>query len=291
MHFFAPNLLSRFRPSEWALVAYCLAMTLVCVVFAGRIPAWYAYAAGHLAIALLTAVMVGAESRPARLLRDFDMPLYLTAIFFMVCQLVHRVHPTDYDAQLIAIDRSIGGIALLRAMGAIETPFLTAFSKAAWISYYFIAFIPAVALYRRADRSAFHETKLIFMLGWLLSYVGYFIVPAEGPGYHQQEVGVAQPVWSGGTSVAKDVIYALEGDARDTFPSGHVIVAALVIFTCVRHRMWTAAAFGIPLALGVIWSTLYLRYHYLIDAIAGLAVAALCAGVGIGWSRLRREKA
>jgi membrane-associated phospholipid phosphatase len=266
-------------------MAYGLVLAAGCVAFRARIPGWAFYAAAHAAVVLLSAYLVRAGSRGGRLLRDFDMAVTIPVYFLMVCQLVHRIHPVDYDARLIEIDRSIGGIDVMRWMKSIETPLLTQLTKWAWISYYFIPFIPGLVLYARADRARFHEAKLLFILGWLVSYLGYFAVPAEGPAYHEGATGVPQPVWAGHSSALKDVIHALEGEARDTFPSGHAIVAAITIAVCFRNRLWKASAAAVPLSLGVIWSTIYLRYHYLIDVLAGLALAALCVGAGIAWFR------
>ncbi len=286
----APSFLSRpyrsqVQPSEWVIVLYSLGMILVCAVFRAAIPGWYLYAAGHALIILMTGLMVGARSGFGRFFRAFDMCLYVPALFFMACALVHRVHPVDYDDRLLAIDRAIGGIAVMRWMASIETPFLTLLAKAAWISYYFIALIPGIALYRRSQPQDFQEAKVVLMLGWLLTYAGYFLVPAEGPGYHPDKVGVAQPAWDATTTKVREWVYALEGDARDTFPSGHAAIAALVVYVCLRNRAWTAAAAGIPLSLAVIASTLYLRYHYLSDVLAGIVLAGVCAFFGTWWYR------
>jgi len=295
MHLFPPNLLSpphraRVLPSEWVSIGYCLALTGLVVLFHARVPHWYLYAAGHAAILVLTAYLVRTESRAGRFCRDFDMALTIPAFFFMVCQLVHRVHPVDYDAQLIAIDRRLGGLDLMHWMKSIETPLLTQVSKWAWISYYAIAFIPGLALYARGQKRAFHETKLLFILGWLVSYLAYFAVPAEGPAYHEAATGVAQPTWTGHSATLKDVIHALEGEARDTFPSGHAMIAAITIFVCFRNRLWGPSVVAVPLSLGVIWSTLYLRYHYLVDVLVGVALSGLCVGIGVWWHRRYNSK-
>jgi hypothetical protein len=194
MPFVAPNFLSRqyrsrVQPCEWVMILYCFAMMLVVALFRARIPGWSYYLAGHGLLILTTALLVGAESKAGRFVRAFDMCVTIPVVFFMACALIHRVHPTDYDPQLIAIDRSIGGVALMRWMKSMESSTLTRLSQGAWMSYYFIALIPGVALYRRPHKQGFEEAKLIFMLGWLLSYAGYFLVPAEGPGYHEAEVG------------------------------------------------------------------------------------------------------
>ena len=109
--------------------------------------------------------------------------------------------------------------------------------------------------------------------------------PAEGPACHEAATGVPQPVWAGHSSTLKELIYALEGEARDTFPSGHAIIAAITIVVCFRNRLWGPSLAAVPLSLAVIASTLYLRYHYLIDVLVGLAVAGLCCVVGVAWHR------
>ncbi len=288
MPFVAPNILDRkFRsgvqPAEWAAILYCLVMILVCAVFQNRIPGWYLYAAWHAAFIFWIGIMVRAESEFGRLLRAFDMCLYIPVFFFMLCLLAPLLHPGSHDTRLIAIDRSIGGIDLLRWMRGVEGPRLTGASQWVWFTHYFLPLLPAVALYRRAVKTAFEETKLMFMLGYLLSFVTYLLMPTGGPGCHLEKLGLSLPTPDPFTRGVREALFSLEGDARIAFPSGPVLVATLVIFACLRNRLWLAAAFGIPLSLGVIWSTFYLRDHYLIDAIAGVVLAAFCAGAGIRW--------
>lgn len=295
MPFAAPNFLSRrYRsevlPSEWVLILYSLGLIAVCLVFRSRIPSWPFYVAGHAAVVLAASLAVGGRSAAARFFRDWDMCLYIPVLFFMACALVQRVHPVDYDDSLLAVDRAVGGLAVLRWMKSIETPALTLLAKGAWIIYYVLPLLPAIALYLRPKKQDFQEAKLVFMLGWLLTYVGYFLVPAQGPGYFEKRVGVSQPAWDAATLKVKEWIHVLEGEARDTFPSGHATIAALVVFVCVWNRAWVTAAAAIPLALAVLLSTLYLRYHYLVDVLAGLALAGFCALLGTWWYRRYDER-
>ena len=65
---------------------------------------------------LLAAWEPRTQQKWVRYLRDFDTLFYVIGLFMMTTVLVHRVHPVDYDPQLISIDRSIGGIAVLKWM-------------------------------------------------------------------------------------------------------------------------------------------------------------------------------
>ncbi|HXG62787.1 MAG TPA: phosphatase PAP2 family protein [Planctomycetota bacterium] len=271
------------RPSDVVSAGYALLLAGLCVLFSARIPGWPFYALGHLAVPALTWALARCSRPAARRIRDFDLLYAIPAFFFMACALVHRVHPVDYDALLISIDRAIGGTPVLRGMSTIETPLLTALAKWAWISYYVVALLPGVALYRKGDPAAFEEARLAYVLAWCASYLGYFLVPAEGPGYHPQAVGVPQPAWTGHSAALKDLIYALEGEARDTFPSGHAAIATLTVFLCARHRLAAAARVAVPLSAAILASTLYLRYHYLVDVLAGAALGIAAGAAAAVW--------
>ncbi len=281
----------RLTPYDWVVVVYCAIVMALVFVARSRVPSWGAYVAAHGAIALACCAVAFGEprssSRLIRFLRDWDTVAYVPALFFMTCVLVHRVHPTDYDPQLIAIDRRIGGIALLKWMERIQTPFLTNLSKMLWVSYYFLPLIPAIPLYLRGRRELFRESKLFVMLSFLVCYLGYFAFPAQGPGYMQREIGVGQPRFeqSKVSSTLKEVIHEFEGEARDTFPSGHVMISAVVIMMCFRYRLRRATWVAVPLALGVIWATMYLRYHYLVDGGVGIVLVAAITGAGGAWHR------
>src|SRR4029077_18302191 len=61
---------------------------------------------------------------------------------------------------------------------------------------------------------------------------------------------------------------------RDVFPSLHVAISFVVWLYAYRNSkklFWILS----PLMLSLWFSTLYLRYHYLIDVVAGLILAPL----------------
>jgi membrane-associated phospholipid phosphatase len=60
------------------------------------------------------------------------------------------------------------------------------------------------------------------------------------------------------------------------FPSAHVSSAyagAFAMFRVMPERKW-AGWMLLLLATGIFWATIYGRYHYAVDAVAGLLVAA-----------------
>src|SRR5260221_4443157 len=74
---------------------------------------------------------------------------------------------------------------------------------------------------------------------------------------------------------------------RDVFPSLHVGLSAVVLWYAWKHGK-TAFLLLLPFVAGNWISTLYLRYHYLIDVLVGFVVAFL--GVLLARAALRLER-
>ena len=61
---------------------------------------------------------------------------------------------------------------------------------------------------------------------------------------------------------------------RDCMPSGHTMMSVINMFFAFKYRLkskWFVALFGIS----IIFATLYLRYHYFVDIIAGVFFAII----------------
>src|SRR5208282_3286332 len=68
-------------------------------------------------------------------------------------------------------------------------------------------------------------------------------------------------------------IVAAGSNKVDVFPSLHCAVSSFLLFFDRRHRPWRFKLYLVP-AIGLWLSTIYLRYHYLIDVLCGFALAA-----------------
>jgi len=78
---------------------------------------------------------------------------------------------------------------------------------------------------------------------------------------------------------------ALEHNKRDCMPSGHTQIVLMVLFLAYRYQKFLFYLF-LPIISALILSTVYLRYHYVIDLFAGVSLAIGCVIVGprlFGW--------
>jgi membrane-associated phospholipid phosphatase len=82
-------------------------------------------------------------------------------------------------------------------------------------------------------------------------------------------------------------LMTIEGTIPDAFPSGHALIAMLVLVLSWRlHRrvFWWL----LPFATGLILATMYLRYHYVVDVLAAAILVPGCVAFG-QWLNHRRE--
>ena len=160
-----------------------------------------------------------------------------------------------------------------------------------YLSYAIV--IPSVAAYWYVSgrRAAFGELLLLLSIVLLGSYLFFILLPVDSPYYLSPHLG---PPLSG--HFFFDLVHQVSarGGARGgAFPSAHVSGALVVSLVAWRHQRRLAYLL-VPITAGVMFATVYGRFHYVLDTLAGAAlavgvVAAYASGeTGIGrypWSR------
>jgi membrane-associated phospholipid phosphatase len=153
---------------------------------------------------------------------------------------------------------------------------LSEFLLFCYLSY--IVIIPAVAVYwySRNRRDAFHELLLLLATAMFLSYLFFILFPVDSPYYRFERLG---PPFAG--EFFFDLVHHVSsrGGARGgAFPSAHVSGAMVVWLVALRHQPRLASLLT-PLIAGVILATVYGRFHYLLDTIAGFMLALAVVGL------------
>jgi membrane-associated phospholipid phosphatase len=104
----------------------------------------------------------------------------------------------------------------------------------------------------------------------------YFMFPTLGP-----RTPPAESALVGGTvsHALRLFIDFAERTRTDAFPSGHTAIPLVCLFLAwqVSPRVF---ALLLPVVGGIVFSTVYLHYHYVIDVVAGAGVAAGCIWLG-----------
>ena len=145
-----------------------------------------------------------------------------------------------------------------------------------YLSYVIV--IPSLAAYWVVSgrRAAFGELLLMLTTVLLGSYLFFILLPVDDPYYLSPRLG---PPLSG--HFFFDLVHQVSarGGARGgAFPSAHVSGAVVVSLVAWRHQRRLAYAL-VPITGSVMIATVYGRFHYMLDTLAGAALAiAVVAG-------------
>jgi membrane-associated phospholipid phosphatase len=268
------------KPSDLLTFFFLLLLSGVAIFSAPANSSWAGLLAAYaaLAVAILAAAVYRAKVDPAK--KGFYLTVIATVItiiftFSSLGALIAGIHTTTCDARLIAIDLALFGVHPTVWLERFSNPLLTSLLQIAYISYYFIPVSLAVVLIARGKFGEFDEILFGILLCFYLSYIGYLLVPAIGPRYtlnHLQTAGLhVYPFIEN----IQSALNALEKNKTDAFPSGHTAVSLMTLYYAWKEREKALFAGLIPLVTALIISTVYLRYHYVIDVIAGIALTGL----------------
>jgi membrane-associated phospholipid phosphatase len=174
----------------------------------------------------------------------------------------------------------------------LGTGFAAHFLSFVYVSYLF--FVPltlagALMWSRNIHRAFWYVTALC--VNWSLGALSYYLMPSVGPRYANRDIVADLPA----TSVSSlqeylerarlavladpsgtDVLHGIAG-----FASLHVSVVATAVFFAIRAGLAPSvrAAGWVYLLLTVV-ATIYFGWHYLLDDVAGLAIAWVSVVIG-----------
>lgn len=101
--------------------------------------------------------------------------------FKQVYVLISSIHSADYDNLLIEADRFLLGTDPTVFLFQYANPILTEILQIAYGTFFFLPIILGVEFHLKKDFQKFNYVIFSVVLGFFLSYIGYFFLPAVGP--------------------------------------------------------------------------------------------------------------
>ncbi len=238
------------------------------------------YAIMAAALAMVAALARRERRLPVfvRFLIDFYPAAFIPVLYETLGVLISAARGGARDELLIAADRALFGVDVTVWLERFVWPWLTNLFYLAYTTYYFISLALGFALWRR-DVPALRRYIFTLTLCYYVSYAGYFVIPALGPRF---ALANSQTIVLESTPMAAAIartLNELEHTKLDVFPSGHTMLAAAVLFVAYR-RARDVFWWLLPVATLLILSTVYCRYHYVVDVLAGLVLAAVTVPAG-----------
>jgi len=204
-------------------------------------------------------------------LRLLFHPIAMNLVFMHMPRVVAALHGRLHDGALQAADLSLFGIDPCVWLQACVHPTLTDF-----FSLCYMFFFPYLAFSMVSSLLGDLETLKRFSAGlftvYAIGFLGYSLLPAAGP-HLAMSAAFDVPLVGGWLTRANAWLVARGSNGVDAFPSLHCGVSAYILLFDRRFRPSRFRACLLPCA-GLWVSTIYLRYHYAIDVIAGFSLSA-----------------
>ncbi len=295
--------INSFASQDWLLVGYLVAI-LVALAFGkgtNRIPCMVRVSADLGAyvfvLALVRLQILRWGSVSASLLYRFTVMATLLGTFFQLREILPAVSPWALDAPIYAFDLRVFGVEPSLWFDQFVNVGTTEWFAFFYFLYFLILTVHVLPiLFWERDMRVVSRFGVGFLMIFLTAHLLYMVVPGWGPyrylsGSFRHELHgpmfwplVQQTVDAGGAQ-------------KDIFPSLHTAVPTFIAIFSYRNRRlipfkysWGVMAF---VATQIIIATLFLRWHYLVDVVAGLTLATTAAFLGphiADWEAVRRER-
>jgi hypothetical protein len=217
--------------------------------------------------------------------------------YFQLRYILPAVSPNSLDGDILAFDLRVFGFEPSVVLDRYVTPHTTEWFAFFYFGYFFLLVahvVPMMLTAKNRFRIA-HFALGIFMV-FCTGHLLYMVVPGWGP-YHYLAGQFEHPLEGGLFWRLVKATVEAGGAQKDIFPSLHTATPTYFAIYSYMHRRsfpfrftWPFMAF---VATQIIIATMFLRWHYLIDIVAGIAIAttaALASHRLVRWDTARRKR-
>ena len=283
---FIKSSIKNLLPVDFIVIVFCVFLSLLNLIFLQKVALWHIHIMLNISIISFILITVQQELKKESFVwkqLHFWYLVPLTFIFFKeLYGMIDPIRGIIYDDVLILIDRLIFRADPTIALYQIANPILTELLQIVYGTFFFLPVILGIDLIRQKKSEEFNYSAFIIVYGFVLSFIGYILVPAIGPRFtlHNFEMNnielpglfitdILREIVNSGESIPRGTINPAMFVQRDAFPSGHTQMTLLVMFLSVKFGSKLKWFFIIIGSL-LIFATVYLRYHYVVDLIGGL---------------------
>lgn len=265
---------ARLHRTDRLIFAYCAVTAALVAAFAPRIPSWPLLLAGNLgALAALAfgVARIGPGSPVGwRAVRALYPVFFVWAAYAQTGAMNQIVHPGFHDARLRAWDLALfGGEPAHAFAAALPHRAVAEAMHGVYFAYYLLFPGLALRLFLRREAAALEHYFATLCGAFAACCLAFVLFPAAGP------AALKPPAPPGSVFPwIMELIYRWFEKPGGAFPSSHVVVALITLAFAWRHAGRWRPAFVVG-CLGVVPATVYCTYHYLVDVLAGIAVAAV----------------
>lgn len=259
-------------PTEKLFIGYAIIMACLLAPAARQSLFSSLLLLGHATAILIMVLLARWQTPLAQFARHWFLLAYVPFCYKQVPYLVTALRLRPTDLTLAHWDHAMWKVDPVFWLSTMQNTLLTEL-----LQLVYTMFIPGtvalgIILWWRRPRPEFRYGTFLIAVTFLVSYLGYLVLPARGPRFmaYASHYPALQGLWT--FPSLQNLLDTLEGVQYDCFPSGHV---AVVLVGChIARRISAPVFYGFSVFATLITvSTVYLRYHYVIDVLAGMLLA------------------
>lgn len=290
------GLFKHYRFVDYATQGYLLFVALLILFFHNStVQGWAWLFAAHAVCLAAVHLLVEWHARHVdhpglNFLRHFYPVLLYTGFFRETGELNRMFFARYLDAMVIGWDQALFGCQLSTIfMDAFPYLWISELFYVAYFSYYIMIGGVGLGLFIRDRLQFFHYVSVISFV-FYCCYTIYIFIPVIGPRLFVREIaGYSLPsevrnlspaheyplaVQSGPFYKIMALIYEMFESPGAALPSSHVAIALCTLYFSFRY-LPKIRHIHLVMVLLLCASTIYCRYHYVVDVFAGLLTAAI----------------
>lgn len=282
------KLINHLKAFDVVVIVFYIILSFIHIIYRERIDTWLIWILINLIIITFSFFFSYMESKNNNEFWNAAHYWYIVPVVLITFKelyfMIKPIRIFDHDEMFILIDRILFfGNDPTHLLWKISTPVLTEILQIVYGMFYLLPILLGLFLLRKKRYVAMDFAVFILVYGFYLSYLGYFIWPGIGPRFtlHNFETinqdlpglfltNFLREIVNSGESIPAGTPNPAEVVQRDIFPSGHTMMTLIVMFLSIRLKS-RSRYFFVPVGTLLIFSTVYLWYHYVIDLIGGLA--------------------
>jgi membrane-associated phospholipid phosphatase len=280
---------TRLWPVDKLVLTYYTAAGLTIAALPNRMEDGPMLLAWHIVAIAVLLFEIKRPNRTSWIFRNWYPLPYVASCYKEMALFIHAIRTTDADRWLADLDFRIWHANPTLWLERIYSPILTEYLQIVYTLFIPAVLLVAFFLWEKRDYSGFQYYAFLIALGFLTSYIGYLLVPARGPRFlfKPLEQIPLRGLW--GFAGMQSTLDRLESAHYDCFPSGHT---ELTILAWWGSRMVSNRLFRVYFAYtpSIIFATVYLRYHYTVDVMAGALLALVLIVASPSMYRFLRER-
>lgn len=272
-------------PIDFIAISFGLFLSGLNLIYHNRIEQWFLLIITNFAATGFIITVAHYRDKKGGIW-DLINKWYMIPLMFLTFKelyvMIKPISQVDLDLWLIEIDRILFGFDVTVVLYDIANPLLTEILQISYGTFFFLPLILGIDLLVNKREEAYYFAAFSIVYGFFLSFWGYFLVPAIGPRFYLHDFHTINDELPGllltnflreivnlGESLEPGMLNPEFHVQRDVFPSGHTQITLIVMYLSYKLRT-KSRYFIIPNGILLVFSTVYLRYHYLIDVVAGM---------------------